>query len=222
MEISNATFSIIVTFIVICHIKAMEFVYKKGSKYYNKNLVNNKKNKKYLDVWDIIHNNFKDYSNLSYAKNWYTVLFLVPIIMNMNYVSIEFIKEFVLKFCIIVFLRSLTIIVTILPKNTSTQPEKKLRLKPKKYEKLSLFDKMVSGGCYDKMFSGHFAFGVLLTLLIFKYNIVSMNILNVISFVLINMFHLMILSITRSHYTMDMIVSLYVTLFVYNLNVILK
>lgn len=191
----------------------MEFVYKKGSKYYNK--IKLKKNNNHLDVWDIIHNNFKDYSKLSYAKNWYTILFLVPIIMNMNYVSIQFIKEFVLKFCIIVFLRSLTIIVTILPKNTSNVNTSK----PKKYGKLTLFDKMVSGGCYDKMFSGHFAFGLLLSLLIFKYNIVSVNILNVISFVLINIFHLMILSVTRSHYTMDMIVSLYVTLFVYNLNV---
>lgn len=194
----------------------MEFVYKKGSKYYNKchNKLKHKKNNNHLDVWDIIHNNFKDYSKLSYAKNWYTILFLVPIIMNMNYVSIQFIKEFVLKFCIIVFLRSLTIIVTILPKNTS-----KIVRKPKKYEKLTLFDKMVSGGCYDKMFSGHFAFGLLLSLLIFKYNIIRTNILNVISFILINAFHLFILSVTRSHYTMDMIVSLYVTLFVYNLNV---
>lgn len=217
MEVSHVTFSIIVTFIIICHVKAMEFVYKKGSRYYNKyHVMKYKKNKNYLDVWDVIHNNFKDYSKLSYAKNWYTILFLVPIIMNMNYVSIEFIKEFVLKFCIIVFLRSLTIIVTILPKNTSN-----VISKPKKYEKLNLFDKMVSGGCYDKMFSGHFAFGLLLSLLIFKYNIVNMSVLNVVSFVLINMFHLMILSVTRSHYTMDMIVSLYVTLFVYNLNVIL-
>lgn len=194
----------------------MEFVYKKGSKYYNL-MRCNKKNKNYLDVWDIIHNNFKDYSKLSYAKNWYTILFLVPIIMNNNYISIQFINEFILKFCIIVFLRSLTIIVTILPKNTSN-----VICKPKKYEKLTLFDKMVSGGCYDKMFSGHFAFGLLLSLLIFKYNIVNVNILNVISFILINVFHLMILSVTRSHYTMDMIVSLYVTLFVYNLNVILR
>ena len=213
MEVNNITFSIILTFIVICHIKAMEFVYKKGSKYYNK--IKLKKNNNHLDVWDIIHNNFKDYSKLSYTKNWYTILFLVPIIMNMNYVSIQFIKEFVLKFCIIVFLRSLTIIVTILPKNMSNVNT----IKPKKYEKLTLFDKMVSGGCYDKMFSGHFAFGLLLSLLIFKYNIVSVNILNVISVILINVFHLMILSVTRSHYTMDMIVSLYVTLFVYNLNV---
>ena len=69
------------------------------------------------------------------------------------------------------------------------------------------------------MFSGHFAFGLLLTLLLFKYNILENNWFNMILFVCINAIHLFILSVTRSHYTMDMIVSLYVTLFVFNLNI---
>jgi hypothetical protein len=208
MEISNTTFAILVTIIAVTHLKAMEFVYKTGTAYYGTTCT------KVDEVWDILHSNFKDYSKYNYTKNWYMVLFVVPIIYKYINDSIpnKFLKEFILKFLIIIFLRSVTIIATILPKNTPVE------VIPDEYGNLSLFDKTIGGGCYDKMFSGHFAFGLLLTLLMFKHNIIQTNKLNIILFTIINILHLFILGVTRSHYTMDMIVSLYVTLFVYNLD----
>lgn len=212
MEIDHGTFVIIITIIVICHLKAMEFVYKTGTKFYG---LGEKGECKKDDVWDILHSNFKNYSSYNYTKNWYMLVFFIPILYGMlnSNISSEFIKEFALKFLIIIFLRSFTITATILPKNTNAE------VIPDKYGNLSLFDKTIGGGCYDKMFSGHFAFGVLLTLLMFKYNILGMSILNIMLFIILNAFHLFILGVTRSHYTMDMIVSLYVTLFVYKLDI---
>lgn len=208
MGIDQSTFAIIVTIIILTHLKAMEFVYRTGTAFYG----GNEKCKK-DDVWDILHANFKNYSKYNYTKNFYMIVFFIPLIYNIFKVSDKLVKEFLLKFLIIIFLRSITIISTILPKNTSVE------VKPDKYGNLSLFDKTIGGGCYDKMFSGHFAFGLLLTLLMFKYNIVENNILNILLFILLNAVHLFILGVTRSHYTMDMIVSLYVTLFVYNLDI---
>jgi hypothetical protein len=208
MDIDQSTFAIIVTVIVLTHLKAMEFVYRTGTAFYGAN----QKCKK-DDVWDILHANFKNYSKYNYTKNFYMIVFFAPLIYNIFKVSDKFVKEFLLKFLIIIFLRSVTIISTILPKNTPVE------VKPDKYGNLSLFDKTIGGGCYDKMFSGHFAFGLLLTLLMFKYNIVENNILNILLFIVLNAVHLFILGVTRSHYTMDMIVSLYVTLFVYNLDI---
>ena len=97
--------------------------------------------------------------------------------------------------------------------------EQLIHFKTDKNGNLSLFNKTIGGGGYDKMFSGHFAFGLLISLLLFKYNIVKSSNLNIFIFVFLNILHFVILGITRSHYTMDMIVSLYVTLFVYNLNI---
>lgn len=208
MGIDQSTFAIIVTIIILTHLKAMEFVYRTGTAFYG----GNQKCKK-DDVWDILHANFKNYSKYNYTKNFYMIVFFIPLIYNIFKVSDKLVKEFLLKFLIIIFLRSITIMSTILPKNTSVE------VKPDKYGNLSLFDKTIGGGCYDKMFSGHFAFGLLLTLLMFKYNIVENNILNILLFILLNAVHLFILGVTRSHYTMDMIVSLYVTLFVYNLDI---
>lgn len=208
MELSQTTFAILVTVISIIHLKAMEFVYKTGTKYYGE------KNKcKKDDVWDILHINFKNYSEHNYTKNLYMIVFFAPLIYNYINITNEFIKEYVLKFLIIIFLRSITIMSTILPKNTPVE------VKPDKYGNLSLFDKTIGGGCYDKMFSGHFAFGLLLTLLMFKYNIIETSYLNIGLFTVFNLLHIFILGVTRSHYTMDMIVSLYVTLFVYNLDI---
>jgi hypothetical protein len=212
MDITHSTFAILVTVIVMVHLKAMEFVYRTGTDFYT---LPNNKCKNTDEVWDIIHMNFKNYSQYNYTKNWYMVLFAVPLIHKLvtDNIKSDFFKEFILKFLIIIFLRSLTIMATILPKNTPVE------VIPDEYGNLSLFDKTIGGGCYDKMFSGHFAFGLLLTLLMFKYEIIETNALNIGLFSFLNILHLFILGVTRSHYTMDMIVSLYVTLFVYNLDI---
>lgn len=197
----------LILIILVIHIKAMEFVYRIGSNFYEKQRKGNK-------IWDIIHANCEDYSRYNYKKNIYTLIFITPLIYGCltNNISIDFCIEFILKFLVIIFLRSISIMVTILPRN------KKVKKKSKAYEKLSIYEKLIGGGCYDKMFSGHFAFGLLLTLLMFKYNIITTNVINVLFFGILNITHIFILSITRSHYTMDMIISLYITLFVYNLN----
>lgn len=195
-------FIIFICITIIIHIKSMEFIYNKGHEFYNK------KKEKDNKIWDIIHSNFKDYSQYNHIKNIYLIIFLIPILLKPNML---FIQEFILKFSIIVLLRSITIISTILPRNTK-------KIKNCKKKKCSLYDKIIGGGFYDKMFSGHFAFGLLLTLLFFKYNILSSTFINVISFITINIIHLFILSATRSHFTMDIIVSLYVTLFIFNIN----
>lgn len=209
MIINKTIFFLVSIFILIVHLRAMDFAYKTGLVYYN-----SEQPKKKDKVWDIIQQNSNDYSVYNYTKNLYLIVFLFPLFVNYNIVlQSGFLKEFISKFLIIVFLRSLTIISTILPKNSSVQ------VKTDKNGNLSLFNKTIGGGGYDKMFSGHFAFGLLISLLLFKYNIVKSSNLNIFIFVFLNILHFVILGITRSHYTMDMIVSLYVTLFVYNLNI---
>ena len=199
--------SVCVIFVLFLHITAMDFVYKKGKKFYRKSNIK---------IWDIIHSNFDDYSRFNYAKNMYLLLFLVPILFNLSKISVEsfisFISEFFYKFMIIVFLRSLTIAATIFPKNC------KFKVKKSKNIWSKIYNKIICGGCYDKIFSGHMSFGLLLTLLLFKYNFLELNVLNTLLFTIINVIHVLILGVTRSHFTVDMIVATYVTLFVHQIN----
>ena len=74
----------------------------------------------------------------------------------------------------------------------------------------------IGGTCYDKMFSGHLSFGLFTTLFLFKNNLLESTFFNKMLFILINIIHFFIIAIIRSHYTIDLIVSFFITTFVYN------
>jgi len=66
------------------------------------------------------------------------------------------------------------------------------------------------GGCYDKIFSGHFAIVFLITLLLLEKSYISLYALT-----LINFLHGLFIIAVRNHYTIDIVVSFFVTLCVY-------
>ena len=94
-------------------------------------------------------------------------------------------------------------VTTIMPKNEKCD-----------VQELGFFGKTIGGTCYDKMFSGHFAFGLLFTMLAFQFGFLSTSTTNIVFYVLVNLLHALIIPMTRGHYTMDVIISLYVTLLI--------
>lgn len=192
MNIQLITLIIITIF---CHLNAMKFAWTKGKMHYKD---------KSSYVYDIIHSNFPDYSKYNYTKNWYLLVFIMPLILNMSKISTKLIDEYLLGYCLIILIRSLTIICIILPRQNNCN-----------VNKLTLFDKTIGGTCYDKMFSGHFAFGLFTTLILFKHCFISNTNTNKILFTVFNILHFFIIGITRSHYTIDIVVSIFITLFVY-------
>jgi hypothetical protein len=188
---------IFIAIAITCHLYAMKFVWLKGTKHYDDKLIH---------VYDIIHSNFKDYTKYNYTKNWYLLVFIIPIILNLSKLNNSIINEYLLGYCLIIFIRSLMIICTILPRQNNC-----------KVTKLKIFNKTIGGTCYDKMFSGHFAFGLFTTLFMFKNSIIDSSFSNKILFILFNALHFFIIGITRSHYTIDIVVSVFITLFVFML-----
>lgn len=182
----------------VIHTVATQFVWKKGTQVYTKNecLSNNR-------IYDIIHDNVEDLSMYNYTKNWYLLVFLVPYLINFGSVQHFVYRDITVKLCLIIILRSLTIGTTILPKSGKCE-----------VENLNAFHLTIGGTCYDKMFSGHFAFGLLMTLVAFKYNLLNSSATNVVGAIIVNALHFLIIAATRSHYTMDIVVSVYVTLLV--------
>lgn len=186
----------IIPLTILLHFVTTHFVWTTGTKYY----IQSPRDK---PIYDIVHFNTTDYSQYNYTKNWFMILFLLPIFVNFDKVSKNFLYELVLKFCIIVIIRSITMFSTILPRQNGCE-----------VKQLGLFNMTIGGTCYDKMFSGHFALGFLITLMLFKYGILKQNARNIGLFGLINIAHAIILTITRSHYTMDVIVAFFITFFV--------
>lgn len=215
MDVTTTVISLLV--IGTVHISAMSFVFYKGTKFYKKKgkTLSKKgsslKSELRTPIWDIIHSNFADYSVFNYSKDIYLIVFFLPVIFNLQNISIVYLYEFFWKFMILIFLRSFSIISTILPRNSKL----KVKINKKTDFWTVLYHRTIGGGCYDKLFSGHASFGLLATLLLFKYSFLESNIFNISLFVLINLIHFMMIGVTRAHYTVDIVVAIYVTLWIY-------
>jgi len=158
----------------------------------------------HFTVYDVVQNNTDDMSHYYYTKNWYLLVYVAIIAWNWGRVTENFVIDLVLKFSIITILRSLTLNATVLPKGERCN-----------IQKLDVFHRIIGGTCYDKMFSGHFAFGTLVTLLVFKHGVIQTTSENILWAFIINLIHFWIIVVTRAHFTQDILVALYVTLFVH-------
>jgi hypothetical protein len=156
--------------------------------YYSK-----RKNKITQKIYDIAHYylpNLEEYYNLS---DIVTFLCIVPLVFY------NMIPEYISFFIPLFITRSIVNRMTVLPK------QKKCAI-----EKTSI----TSGGCYDKIYSGHFSSALLATLLYYKYNLINLNVL-----VLINIVNGIMILLTRGHYTIDIYVACISTLLFYQNNI---
>lgn len=152
-------------------------------------------------IHDLLHSVLPDLHDYHISIDIIGFIAVIPAIMYFNQ---ELTIEFLTKFLIIMLIRAFTIVSTVLPK----------------YERCDTkFDyrNFILGGCYDKIFSGHFAFLLLITLLLEKYKYISLRTL-----IVINVIHFVMLLVFRWHYTIDIIIALFVTvvLFHNNINII--
>jgi len=147
-------------------------------------------------VFDILHqitpdlHDHKPYNDISLVATIVSFLFVPN--------SLAIIKEFAGKFLLIMFVRALTIISTILPKHEKCPSELK-------------WYHYIKGQCYDKVFSGHTAFVLLATLIYLREGILSFPV-----FMAINVANWASIILTRSHYTIDIILAIVITVLVYD------
>jgi hypothetical protein len=167
---------------------------KTASSYYENRIINNKITPKVYDISHLYLPNLYKYYDI---HNLITVIFMIPLLFNFN-----MLQEYLSYWIVIFIFRSITTRVTILPKYKECKVNN---------------DMQIDGGCYDKIFSGHFASVFLATLLYLKYNWINLPVL-----ILINFINSISILTTRSHYTIDLIVALIFTLFVYQNNLRIK
>lgn len=173
--------------IIILHILLVNLNINQGSNFYNKQ---NEKNVFFIhDIFSFLPNLSKNELALNLLNMSFLLIFLLPF---------KGIIEFTSIFLIIFFIRHIFINLTILPPITE--------LKEK-----TLVAKYLIGHDFDKIFSGHFAYGFLLTLILYKYKII----VNIPILVIYNIFNAFLILSTKSHYTIDLAVSFIVTLLVF-------
>jgi hypothetical protein len=155
----------------------------------------NIKSKQKSKIYDIIHN------NLPSTRKLMTIVDATPFILLVVILFIDVNLFYnIMGFLVTIFIFRMFIIhITILPK------DKKCDIKK---------SSLLSGGCYDKIYSGHFSavFMCLLSLYMSKY----INLFTLLS--LSTIFALLIIT-SRSHYTIDIFVAFLIVVVVYQNNI---
>jgi hypothetical protein len=177
---------------LIFHIYIFDNLETTANNYYSTRIINKKTTPKVYDIGHKFLPNLYEYNNIHHII---TIIFLLPILFNFN-----MLKEFLGYWIVIFIIRAVTTMVTILPKYKECKSENE-----------------IFGGCYDKIFSGHFASVFLATLLYLKYSWINLPTL-----ILFNFINSIGILLSRSHYTIDLIVALFITLFVYQNNLRVK
>ena len=162
----------------------------KSQKFYQKK-ENHKK------VQDIFHNMLPHIVEFEYVSDIISGLVFVYIAI-VNFKLIYTVAGFAFTIALI---RQFIIQMTILPKNEVCD-----------IKHSSVF----RGGCYDKIFSGHFGITFLMTLLLYDNGHISKLFMIVINFI-----NGLFILLSRNHYTIDIIVSIFVVIIIYqnNLNI---
>jgi len=171
---------------IVYHLVISAVVEYNGDKYYSQRISEGKTNPK---VFDISHKYLPDLSKYAYVNDILTISFLAPLLTKET-ILIEYIGFWIPIFLI----RSVTNLVTILPKCKKCPNERNA----------------VIGGCYDKIFSGHFASTYLAVLIYLKYNWISVPV-----GILMCLANTLTILLSRGHYTIDVIVAFFVTTVIY-------
>jgi hypothetical protein len=147
-------------------------------------------------IYDIVHENIADNYKWDWIRDVIIVISFIPFLLNFN---LKFLKEYIGLMLTIMIIRDITINMTILPKDERC----------KKTD--SLYANII-GDCYDKIFSGHFATVFILSLLYYSYQYIT----NIPFLILWNIMNTFFIITTRSHYTVDVFVSILVCYIVYD------
>ena len=152
-----------------------------------------KKHKKNNSIYDVGFNILPNLHKFYYISDAIVIVSLFTLFIPGMF------KNFIYLMIPIFLVRCITIYSTILPKLDTCDVK-------------NIFYLCFFGGCYDKIFSGHFAAVFLITLLLFEQSYLSFFLL-----CFINILNGLIIISVRNHYTIDVIVSFFVTLCLYQL-----
>lgn len=199
-EITEIIPIVIVMHMILIIIGTLSYnVHSIGKTYYDSRIKRGKTTQKVFDIGMKYIPDMSD--NKILIKMCDIVSAAIPLLFfwKSNWNSKYILDYYIILICIFI-IRLIFIHITILPKSKNCDDSK------------YTIDNAMTGHCYDKIFSGHFAVLFLAVLFAYEYKIFTNMFL--ISMLLL-IYSIMIIS-TRSHYSIDIIVSVIVTKVVFD------
>ena len=171
--------------------------------YYTHQRIKINKTHQHKPLYDIVHNNTHNCNKYSYIIDIMLILFMIPLFQSVKRgESIKMLSHFIRVFSVLIIMRSLVLIVTDLPSSDETCDSNNLN----NYN-------MIFGHCNDKIFSGHTAFTLLAVLIAYTYGYISKFELFIL--IVLQLAYGFLLVVTRSHYTVDVLLTYYIVVPVY-------
>lgn len=149
-------------------------------------------------LYDLFHQLLPDWHSYQWVINILPLMILVYTLFLPN--GFKVLRATLMMFLVVLGIRALTIVGTILPKHVECIPEKN-----------PFINLLQGGGCYDKIFSGHTAFFVLMTLNLLDYGYLTTPV-----FWGLNAFNIGALLLTRAHYTVDVVLGFIIAYLVFD------
>lgn len=159
------------------------------------------KQKKDITIPKVFDIGFKYFPKLRHLENIINVFIIILLIFILLTGNQQLIYECIEKLILIYIFRSIIINLTILPKDNKCIIEKHDNTR------------FLNGGCYDKIFSGHFALFHTCLLLLNKYGYIQ----SIYTIILLDLIFAFFIISSRAHYTIDVVVAFFVSYFVLNL-----
>ena len=142
-------------------------------------------------IFDLVHESTPDLHRYEGWVNAIPFLILLSFFFLQNGFSLA--KEFTSKLILIWVLRAFTLVTTILPKH-------------EKCTRRWTWQNCFKGQCYDKVFSGHTSFVFLACLLFYREGVLPFW-----GLIAILALEIGLILLTRSHYTVDVLIALLIT-----------
>jgi hypothetical protein len=194
--ITSLTMKIIIITIIILHCVSIYIAHINGKQFYNDR---KKKEKVETKIYDIAHKYLPkcDTDKIEKIETMMNVFMYLPFLWKPS-----MIYDYVSHIIPLYLFRSITTMTTILPKHKNCNDDE------------FKFFNFLNGHCYDKMFSGHYASVMIISLLMNRENIDTKIIL------MYNLISIFLILVTRGHYTIDVIMGGYIaaTAFMLNIN----
>lgn len=182
---------LIVLIFILCHLALTYSVHNTGKQYYDERINGNKIRPK---VYDLGHKYLPNWHDMVIPKVLMDILPVLPLLFGW-----KVIYTFLGYVPILFMIRWITTLVTILPKYKKCDDSK------------FGISSGLFGHCYDKIFSGHFAVSVLLSCIVYSRGIIS----NLWFLIIYNFLLAFLIIATRAHYTIDIIVSIFVVFVIF-------
>ena len=165
---------------------------KVGKKFYKKRIIDGKVNPK---VYDKLFAILPDYSKSKKLKLVADLFVVGMVLYTMYNLGNNDLTLLIKRILVVLFIRGIVINLTILPKEKTCDDSK-----------YHLYN-WVAGGCYDKIYSGHFSLGLIASLTAVSHKLISVEMMYIY-----NIVNAILILVLRNHYTIDIITALFASL----------